>query len=137
MNAGLLILVWECITVVVGTMTKAMNPTFALYELLVQAVIVFPFAILATYWIDRKLLSPRAPSVGRLPQMPVPTMHQESLCALERPKAPPQQVSRQQSRVLTAAPKAVPQYAMPIIATHWPTADRSMGKNLYQAPLQR
>jgi hypothetical protein len=137
MNAGLLILVWECITVVVGTMTKAMNPTFALYELLVQAVIVLPFAILATYWIDRKLLSPRAPSIGRLPQMPLPTMHHESLYALDRAKSPLQQGSHQQSRGLPAAPKAVPQYAMPIIATPWSAADRSMGKSLYQAPLQR
>lgn len=83
MNAGLFILVWECITVIVGATTKAMNPTFALYELLVQAVLVLPLAILATYWIDRKLLSPRAPSVGRLPQMPAP---EETILP---PQAPP------------------------------------------------
>jgi hypothetical protein len=72
MNAGLFILVWECITVIVAATTKAMNPTYALTELLIQAVIVLPLAVLATYWIDIKFLSPRAPSVGRLPQMPPP-----------------------------------------------------------------
>lgn len=57
MNAGLLILVWETLTVSVAATVKAFFPTFALYEMLVQAVLLLPLALLLTVWIDQRFLS--------------------------------------------------------------------------------
>lgn len=57
MNAGLFVLVWESVTVSVAAITRAFFPSFALYEMLVQAVIVLPIAFYLTTWIDRCFLS--------------------------------------------------------------------------------
>lgn len=58
-NAGLFILVWESVSVLVGTVFKVFNPSFGVRELLIQALVMLPVALFATRWIDRALLTPR------------------------------------------------------------------------------
>lgn len=57
MNAGLFVLVWESVTVSVAAIVRVFFPSFALYEMLMQAVLLLPVAFFITTWIDQHFLS--------------------------------------------------------------------------------
>ncbi|GAB3449090.1 hypothetical protein [Insolitispirillum peregrinum] len=63
MNTGLFILIWESVTVSVAATVRAFFPSFALYEMLIQAVVLLPVAVVLTIWVDRRLLQGAPPLI--------------------------------------------------------------------------